>query len=235
MMLAYSEQHPAELGMEIGEALDNGASYVHVAEMPFATLPETERDTFITEVSSSVGAMTLTGAMEGTELWQLNSATSPNAEYIPFHTDNPFYNEPEAVVAFWNLRSSPKGGENIILPVRNMLGWMATRSEYDELLTELSTTQVPFTLKDAAATGVMLDTNAQTARYDQKYISDAQAKLGLQLRNVADAAAESVAERVKLAPGDALFFNNHSVLHARAPYSDPNRLSIRTRMHRREL
>lgn len=229
MSVLYSELMPAEeIGIDIAQRLADGAPFVHVQDLPI--LGEvSQRDTFITDVASAVGELTLTGGVQGSELWQLNSSTSPNASEIPFHTDNPFYENPEQVVSFWNIRSSAQGGENVILPVTSLVDWMADQSQHAALLEELKAREVPFALKENEATGTILQPDAGTARYDQKYIDSAHAELGLRFTKALNE-AKVLAHSVKLGEGDALFFNNRTTLHARAPYSDPNRLSIRVRM-----
>jgi alpha-ketoglutarate-dependent taurine dioxygenase len=42
--------------------------------------------------------------------------------------------------------------------------------------------------------------------------------------------AQTGATAIKLTEGDVLFFDNRRLLHAREPYSDPNRLNIRVRI-----
>lgn len=233
MSISYPELMPAEeIGADIAQRFADGAPFVHVQGLPI--LGEvSQRDTFITDAASAVGELTLTGNVQGSELWQLNSGTSPNASRIPFHTDNPFYENPEQVVSFWNIRSSAQGGENVILPITSLVDWMADQPQHAELLDELKTREVPFVFKENEATGSILQPDTGTARYDQKYIDSAQTELGLRFTKALNE-AKVLAHSVKLDEGDALFFNNRTTLHARAPYSDPNRLSIRVRMDTRQ-
>lgn len=233
MSISYPELMPAEeIGADIAQRFADGAPFVHVQGLPI--LGEvSQRDTFITDAASAVGELTLTGNVQGSELWQLNSGTSPNASRIPFHTDNPFYENPEQVVSFWNIRSSAQGGENVILPITSLVDWMADQPQHAELLDELKTREVPFVFKENEATGSILQPDTGTARYDQKYIDSAQTELGLRFTKALNE-AKVLAYSVKLDEGDALFFNNRTTLHARAPYSDPNRLSIRVRMDTRQ-
>lgn len=230
MNISYPELMPAEeIGADIGQRIADGAPFVHVRNLPI--LGEvSQRDTFITNVAGTIGELTLTGNMKGSELWELNSATSPNASQIPFHTDNPFYENSEQVVSFWNIRSSAEGGENVILPISNLVDWMTNQPQHVELFEELKTREVPFAFKRNEALSAILHPDAGTVRYDQKYIDPAHSELGLRFTKALNG-ANILAHSVKLGEGDALFFNNHTTLHARAPYSDPNRLSIRVRMH----
>jgi alpha-ketoglutarate-dependent taurine dioxygenase len=231
MIISYPELMLAEeIGADIAQRFTSGTPYVHIQGLPI--LGEvSQRDTFITSVSSAIGELTLTGDVPGSELWQLNSVTSPNASQIPFHTDNPFYESPEQIVSFWNLRSSAQGGENVILPVTRLVDWFASQPQHAELLEELTACPVSFTFNGSEATGQMLQPNIGTARYDQKYIDPTHAELGLRFTKALDK-ANVLAHSVKLSKGDALFFSNRTTLHARTPYSDPNRLSLRVRMIR---
>lgn len=220
---------PIEIGHEIASQFENGAAYVHVEGLPFVSMEDGQRDAYVTELSSSIGRLTLTGGEPGTELWRLNSATSPNASFIPYHTDNPFLNNPEQIVSFWNLHSSERGGENLILPVESFLDWLDSKVKKHDLAQELIQATVPFTLGDKSASGTIFDPEAGTVRYDQKYISAEYADLGMRLTKELNAAS-FMAHSVKLSEGGVLFFNNQTTLHARSPYSDPNRLSLRVRV-----
>lgn len=229
MSISYPELMPAEeIGADIAQRFADGASFVHVQNLPILG-EAAQRSGFITSVAGAVGELTLTDGTQGTELWQLNSSSSPNTSQIPFHTDNPFYEHPEQIVSFWNIRSSARGGENLILPVPDLVDWIEAQPQHTKLLDELKTHAVSFALEGSKATGTILQPNAGTARYDQKYIDPACAELGLRFTRALDR-AKLLAHSIKLGEGDALFFNNRTTLHARAPYSDPSRLSMRVRM-----
>lgn len=220
---------PSEIGEAVSEQFKAGVDSIHAEGLSFHHLEAAPRAAYISEIASAIGAVTLTGGKQGTEVWELNSATSPNATFVPFHTDNPYLGEPEEIVSFWNVRSSELGGENLILPVNALTDALDSRSEYRELLDELMHIQASFVHGDKTAIGPILDTSQSRVRYDQKYISPVHAELGARLSKALHALGR-IAQPVKLNAGDALFFNNQTVLHARAPYSDPSRLSLRVRI-----
>jgi hypothetical protein len=229
MILSLNEAVPAdEVGLTVAEQFHQGADFIHVRGLPLAEMESTQQRDYIREASSRIGRLTLTAGIPDSELWELNTSTSPNANFIPFHSDNPFYDTPEEVVGFWNIHSSCKGGENIMLPVHDLVGWMHGQPQHKDLYRELVDEDVTFTHKEASARGAILDPWGGVARYDQKYISPEHKALGERL-TAALQEAGAIKQQVKLADGEALFFNNRTVLHARAPYSDTNRLSIRVR------
>jgi alpha-ketoglutarate-dependent taurine dioxygenase len=226
--LAFSaNMSPQEAGEAIGSTLATGADFLQVSGLPIIDTAPQARDKFITEVSSAIGNVTITGGDEASKLWMLDSATSPNASHIPYHTDNPFYEEPEEFVSFWNVRSSREGGENLILPVSRLLDWFDSRPDHSEIFQDLLSTSVLFELGSHAARGFMLDQTMGHARFDQKYIGSDFAALGQRFSSLLE---EAPAHEIKLSEGAALFFNNRTVLHARTPYVDSNRLSIRVRI-----
>lgn len=230
MRVSYPELTPAEeIGNDIAQRFSDGTPFLHVQGLPI--LGETaQRDAFIISVASTVGELTLTGGTHGSELWQLDSFTSPSTRQIPFHTDSPFYESPEQVVSFWSIRSSAQGGENIILPVTSLVDWMTDQPQHAGLLEELNSREVSFAFKGNRAAGTILQPDARTVRYDHKYIDSPNTELGLRFTKALNEIS-MLAYHVKLGEGDALFFNNHTTLHARAPYSDSSRLSIRARMN----
>lgn len=220
---------PQELGSMLATEFASGADFVVLRELPFHTMGEQARDAYIRAVAAPIGELTLTDGKPGSELWLLDSSTSPNAVEVPFHTDNPYLEQPEPIVGFWNLKSSAKGGENYILPVADLIEWAGGDPKYDDLMALLTTTEVQFRHDGAEASGVILDEWRGTARFDQKYIVRGDPPLG---RHFAAMLKDTTIpmNKVKLAPGDALFFANDTTLHARAPYSDPRRQSIRVRI-----
>jgi hypothetical protein len=223
---------PQEAGEAVAALLQAGAPYVHVEGLGFAGFDSAERDTYVRTAASAIGELTLTDGKPGTEVWELNSATSPNASRIPYHTDNPFYDSPEEVVGFWNIRSSIEGGENLILPGSRLVEHMSTTTPGRDLLEELKNKQVRFMRGDKDFFGplVELGSGLVMLRFDSKDLTpnSEDQDLAARFSQVLEG-ADLPADRVKLAAGEAIFFNNRQVLHARAPYSDPSRLSLRTR------
>lgn len=219
---------PVELGSKIADQFADGAPFVYVKDALPLHLSDPERAAHIMTVAEQLGPLTLTNDKPGTELWELNSSTSPNASFIPPHMDNPHLTEPERYVGFWCLQASEEGGENLILPVTDIISELDATGEGRALLAKLEAEQVTFTHGDYSTTSPIVDRSTGEVRYDQKYIDAGHADLGQRFQVVATSMMDNAA-RIKLKPGDALFFNNRTTVHARAPYSDPSRLSIRTR------
>jgi len=106
---------------------------------------------------------------------------------------------------------------------------MELAEQSKQLNESLEIAQLPsftFSQYEESWTGPAIDPNNKTVRYDAKYLSRPSAELKYLFEE-----AVKVGEVIKLAPGDVLFFNNKTTVHARLPYSDPNRLSIRTRIN----
>lgn len=230
MIISLAETTPpAEVGLNIAEHLNAGAPYVCIAELPFASMAEIQRQTYIQKVAGAIGRMATTNNTPGTEQWRLDRMSSPNTSYIPLHTDNPFLVEPEEFVGFWNVKSSEVGGENIILPVADLLDWATKTSQRRETIEEAATVPVSFTNGKAHAVGLLLDISTEKARHDVKYIDDDHSALAGRFATLLT--AESVpSQDIKLKAGSVLFLNNRTSLHARAPYTDHDRLSIRVRL-----
>jgi alpha-ketoglutarate-dependent taurine dioxygenase len=222
---------PEAVGAIIEEQFREGRNFVHLANLPFADMAELDTTAYIRTAMTALGDLTLSNGQPGSELWLLDSMTSPNASHIPFHTDSPFLTRPEKIVSFWNLRSSVEGGHNLILPVNNLLEWLHEQGgEQRDLLAELATEPVTHTFGSESTSETLLDEVAGTARYDMKYI-DPQNNKNLAGRLATQLEGSRVpASRIKLAPGDVLVFNNLTTLHARSPYRDSSRQSIRVRV-----
>lgn len=230
MSVSYSEApDPISVGVDINDRMAAGAAYVHATGLPFAGMPTPERDAYIVHASSALGALTTTAGIFGSELWQLDSSTSPNASHIPMHTDNPFMRRPERIVGFWCMRSSSEGGENLILPVARLQEWMDDDPERRDLAVEMAETPLEHRHSTLSTRGVAIDSRAGTARFDKKYVVDNEHRTAARFAGILAVPGLPV-EPVKLGAGEALFFNNRTVLHARAPYSDAERLSVRVRI-----
>jgi len=215
---------PFEVAGAVDRALQE-TPYVHLMNVGVVDLDPTSRADRIRSISAHLGEVTLTNDDPRSNLWVLDSHTSPNAMLVPCHTDNPFMANPEDVVAFWNIHSSSIGGENVIVPLDRLLELGEQSSEIAELIDEASTTPLTFTSGTKHYTGTPIDVAAGTIRYDKKHLSTPSTRLAY----LFDAALD-IGDVIKLQPDEALFFRNRTTLHARLPYSDPNRLSIRTRI-----
>ena len=222
-------QTPPEVLGEVAADLLAGQPYIHFQGLDLQAWDPSERDTYIRTSSQALGELTLSNGQPGSDLWVLDSSTSPKTSLVPFHTDNPFLAEPEGVVSFWSLRSSPDGGENIMLPLDRIVGHLNATPRSAGLYAELLDTPVLFEHQDNQTVGQIIDEDSNTVRFDAKYLDLAHRVLGERFLQMLDG-IQDAADPVKLEAGDVLFFKNRSLLHARLPYDDPQRLSIRARI-----
>lgn len=174
--------------------------------------------------------MTLSNGKLGSEVWRLDHTTSPSTNRIPYHTDNPYYQQPEKVVGFWSVKSSDDGGANVLLSVADLLDWAASSPEAQDLLDELNAAPVEFVDGVYRANSPMIEIDQGIVRFDKRYVvGETAAKLALRFSQMLEGPGLP-GRSVKLAEGDALFFNNERFLHAREPYSDSDRVSYRVRV-----
>ena len=222
---------PEDIGELVADRFKSGERFVHLQDLSFHNLEETARNDYIQRVSTAIGAVVLTHPDDpGSGIWKLDSTTSPNLGSIPYHTDNPFYQEPEKIVAFWSVKSSAEGGENVILPAEDIFDRASSSQQAAELIERLESTPMLFSHEQYAATAPILGAEQGTVRFDRRFI-------GLEILDLAVRfdqlirSEELLGKAIKLKEGDALFFDNHRVLHAREPYQNPDRVSYRVRIN----
>lgn len=220
---------PEDIGLLVAEQFANGADFVHLQGLPFHHMEDMARADYIRTVSRPIGELTLSNGDPGSDVWRLDQTTSPSTNRIPYHTDSPYYQHPEKLVGFWNVKSSDDGGENVLLPVVDILDWASTSSEARDLIDELNATSVQFVAGEHRATGSMLETDRGTARFDKRFVIGEEAvKLALRFSQLLE--GQELGRPLKLAEGDVLFFDNERLLHARERYSNPDRVSYRVRL-----
>jgi alpha-ketoglutarate-dependent taurine dioxygenase len=220
---------PENVGEYIAEQFDSGALYVHLQGVPFSHLESGAQEAYIREASSFLGELSLSSTEATSDVWRLDSSSSPSSSRIPYHTDNPFYEKPEKYVGFWNVNSSVIGGENVLLPLRTILEATNTAPKTAEVLAEARARQVVFLQGDNQAASRIIDTNNQTVRFDARYIDAPNAGLAHRMTMILEGQTFKP-EIIKLAKGDVLFFDNRKLLHSREPYSDKSRINIRVRI-----
>ncbi|CAN5126731.1 hypothetical protein BH09PAT3_BH09PAT3_5090 [soil metagenome] len=220
---------PEQLGQQLHREFEAGSIYVHATNLPLSGEALDESREYVQRAASILGHLTLTNDTLGSEVWVLDSATSPNSQFIPYHTDNPYLDEPEQLVSFWNLKSSDVGGENLLLPVSGLVTWAEGEQVFDAVMDEITATSVTFAHNDRLARAPMINLVDMTARFDMKYITPEFHALGLRFAEMLRTYGATL-PGIKLQPGEALAFNNRSLLHARAPYVDERRISLRTRV-----
>ena len=229
--IQHAMSPPEEIGANVWNAIDAGAPFVHVVDLPFNGMSPSESERYIKDLAGSIGRTTLTAGVPDTEIWRLNRTTSPSTQFIPYHTDNPYLGVPEKVVSFWNVKSSSQGGANLILPVNDLLEWADSKPEYKDTLQEIEDTPVAFSHGLESTVGRLLEPISGSARFDMKYMDETAKLLGNIFRTILND-PEVPAQTVKLSEGDVLFFDNEKTLHARNEYSDLARVSLRVRMAR---
>lgn len=222
---------PEEVGLLVADQFADGADFVHLQGLPFHQMEDAARTEYIRAVSRPIGELTLSNGELGSDVWRLDQTTSPSTNRIPYHTDSPYYQHPEEIIGFWSVKSSDDGGENVLLPVADILDWASTSREARDLIDELSATSVQFAAGDHRAIGSMLEANRGTARFDKRFVvGEEAAKLALRFSQLLEG-QELLGQPIKLAEGDVLFFDNERLLHARERYSNPDRVSYRVRIN----
>lgn len=225
MLRIGQDLHEHDLPSLVRESFLNDSSYLHISDTGLNYLDLDQQLAKIRSISQEIGHLTLSSADPQSDIWLLDSRTSPNAKLITAHTDNPFKDKPEDVVAFWNIRSSSQGGENVITPVDRILELGDQSSYLAKGIQKAQFTDFTFTHHEKSWSGKIIDTDKQAIRYDAKHLTNPSSEVTDLFKE-----AVKIGDIIKLAPGDVLFFNNKTNVHARLPYSDPCRLSIRTRI-----
>lgn len=215
-----------ELPHIVRERLIKGVPYLHVSGIDLEPLNSDERAERIHEICRSIGNLTLSNNEPASDIWSLDSRTSPSAQLVDAHTDNPFKGKPEDIVAFWNIRSSTVGGENVITPLERVIELGERSKQLDEILQKAQLPLFTFSHNGESWTGPVINSNEKTVRYDAKYLGSPSTELKYLFEE-----AVKAGDAIKLAPGDVLFLSNTTTVHARLPYSELNRLSIRTRIN----
>jgi len=86
-------------------------------------------------------ALDTTDNRSDSDLWRLDKVTSQmRTRFLSIRIS--LSCQTRRCVSFWNVRVHPKGGENALLPVANLLEWLSERPDLADLEEELATTQV---------------------------------------------------------------------------------------------
>jgi hypothetical protein len=115
------------------------------------------------------------------------------------------------------------------LPVNDLLELAAASPQNAALLDRLTATPVGFTHGNHRSAGPIVDSVTGTVRFDRRYVDQEYARLADEFVALVEGSLV-VGRTIKMEDGDALFFDNRRLLHAREPYDNPNRLSFRTRI-----
>lgn len=230
MILACDTRTPyAEQAAAIATRFEAGADYVYAQSIIDVNDEPQNRKDRIRQISQAIGQLARTNDLPESELWLLDSSSSPDHGAIKFHTDNPYFLQPERIVGFWSLATKRLGGENVILPVTRLLEWLECKQQRD-LADELTESEVAFRLGRQAASGPIIEQKTKHIRFDLRYMDAEGVVLGTRLLRALDD-NELPVDKVLLLTGDALFFNNRTNLHARTAHNDPDRSIIRVRLN----
>jgi alpha-ketoglutarate-dependent taurine dioxygenase len=255
---ALGEMGPADWHT-VRHILDHGRGYVILRGFPVEDRPEAAISADFEALVSRFGTVTPHGASRQT-IWRITPRAdlkhiptfSEAASEAPFHTDNSWVQEPERYFALLVIRPAQDGGASLLCPVAELLRDFAQTREGPATIRTLSERLFPFAMPvvfrsdtECAAqhvpvvtSPVILAHSALRYRYDVL-------KAGFQVRP--DLATEEsvravevfneyltgVLQRsagVKLDRGDLLLANNHTLLHARTDFTDPQRLLLRARI-----
>ncbi len=243
----------------IRQVLDHGRGYVILEDFPVdgRSVEEISRD--FEALVSRLGIVTPHGA-SGQTIWRISPRAelghvptfSEAAGEAPLHTDNSWVEAPEQYFALLVIQPARDGGESLLFPVAELLREFRQMPEGPAVIRTLSERLFPFAMpavfrsdaERAARATPVVTAPVLRAHALLRYRHDI-IQAGFQVRPDL-ATQESVAAvdlfdnfltdllrrspGVKLQRGNVLLANNHTVLHARTHFSDPDRLLLRARM-----
>lgn len=173
---------------------------------------------------------------------------SETASEAPLHTDNSWVDRPEEYFALLAIRPAHTGGESIAISVTDILSDLAMTEHGRKTLKILRENHFPFSMPDVfldektrmsiVVAPVIEGLNRWRYRYDviqagfqaRPDLASPECREAIETVNETVTTMLANAPRFKLESGDILLANNHTVLHARTEFSDPERLLLRTRM-----
>jgi alpha-ketoglutarate-dependent taurine dioxygenase len=243
----------------IREILDHGCGYVILEGFPVDDRPEPEISREFEELVGRLGPVTPHGASRQT-IWRVAPRLgldhvptfSEAAGEAPLHTDNSWVEEPEQYFALLVIRPASDGGESLLFPVPEMLRAFAETAEGPAVIRTLSECQFPFAMPvvfrsetehAARLTPVVTAPVIRSAsnfrfRYDsiqtgfkvRPDLATEESVRAVELFNDFLVGLLRRSHGTRLERGDVLIGNNHTLVHARAEFTDPNRLLLRARI-----
>jgi hypothetical protein len=205
----------------------NDMPFVHLSGIDFAGLETGLRAEKIRSICNTIGSLTLSNEDPDSDIWILDSKTISNTKPVAGHTDNAHKSRPEDIVAFWNINSSASGLETVITPLSKIIELAENSSVMARLVMRAATKQIVFATGEESTKGTVINWRDKLIRYDENNIAPEDNEF-----KPLFAEAVNVSTLITLEPGEVLFFNNRTSLHAELPFSDSGRdnLAIRTRM-----
>jgi hypothetical protein len=216
------------------------------------------RDTLVLALTQSIGKPTdhnldkrvlwpvRPRAERVTKIVDYKTTFSEEAGEAPLHSDSAFAPEPEKYNCLFVVRQAADGGGvSVVLNVPRLVDDLDKSADGRECLDILRQQEFPFRVPDAFFKGARVITAPVLGsrpfirfRHDclmagfalrEDLRSNGRVWAIEQFR----AAAESSAARIAhtLQPDEALIVDNHTMLHARTHFADPDRHLIRVRMH----
>jgi alpha-ketoglutarate-dependent taurine dioxygenase len=229
--------------------LEKGAGYFLLANTQIDKL-ETESGKLLSiMLAAAIGVPTRTNPKKDTIAWPIKvdestrrKTFSQTNEEASFHTDTQYFLEPERYFALFCVHADQAGyGSNQLLD-----GWQVIQSLDEQTQAQLSKDfpfRVPSIFTDEGDKSIqtlhapIIDRERGIIRYRHDTLLDGLAT-GVKLDKSQLRALEKLEAKLEetekithhLLDGEALFVNNHRLLHARSAFKDARRLLYRVRM-----
>ena len=240
---------PAEAGEVVANGFDKGETIVHLSGASFAKRGLFLRNRAILEVCEEVGPISLSNVNPMDSIERFDGITEPSQIPDSYHTYGSSFYDPERAISYWNGQPSDEGDTIKLLPVDTIIKWAdsSPRGRDSDVRTILERLKEPVEFNGIFAP--VIDAGAGTVRFDKNVVDDEGALSGVkQLLEIIQEEDEKalakmkqkqspddqpglLVQTVKLGGGDALFFDNHKVLHLRKPASTISRLTFRVLLY----
>ncbi len=248
-----------KLSVEIKEKLENSFDFVIVRDLPIQELGVEAYAKFAVGMSSLIGTPTMTDRSKGIIAWPVKAdpnATGSNLTFsqhnleAEFHTDSQYYKEPERYFSLHCVCPDKFGaGVNSYVHYKAVVQKIEKRKDGENIINTLRNTQFPFrvptiftkSLSDKEVEVIkepILGENIEI-RYRRdtidKAIKTGQFSLTAGQNNALKVIEEILSDKsiqfeYFLNQGEAIFANNHTLLHSRTSFTDPDRFLYRIRM-----
>ena len=248
----------AELAALVRDMVALGPAFVVLHGLGYNRYPPLVRDTLVLALTRSIGKPT-DHNLDKRVLWPVRPRSelvkkivdykttfSEEAGEAPLHSDSAFAPEPEKYNCLFVVRQATDGGGvSVVLNVPRVVDDLDKTADGRECLDILRRQEFPFRVPDAFFKGARVITAPVLGgRPFIRYRHDC-LMAGFALREDLRsngrvwaieqfrAAAESSPARIThtLQPDEALIVDNHTMLHGRTHFTDPDRHLIRVRMH----